>query len=381
MIINNEIRDLARELQEPVDLDSFEDKTRNLITALRTACLKSGNQSRYQAYQNIPGELGNYPTDGEGYAVAFDPLFEEENFWEQWQKFGVVVGKQVVSPELREDTIDRIKAMIQELSEGECDFEKPETWGNLPRDKEGNPILSRGFLEIYHDHSLAELRQSVRVYLHHVLIWGREDLWTTFDRLGVKLPGHQESKALPLHVDQNPLINPYFKGIQGVLPLVDCPAERGTVVLAPGSKAVFKQYGQTAGRNRKEGDYVELNPTTDLGRLLKEYAKPLPLRAGDLVSWDSRTTHANTENISRETRMMALIAAGPAREVDFLARRAREEAFRTGLGSNEIRHRTLMAASVKPRFISPEAALKVRQTERLNLLGQLLYSQISYGTI
>jgi hypothetical protein len=95
------------------------------------------------------------------------------------------------------------------------------------------------------------------------------------------------------------------------------------------------------------------------------------LRAGDIVTWDSRTTHANSANHSGESRYVAYVAAGPARESDWAAVSARSDAFRTGVGAN-VRD-ALMHASKKPRYTAPALLSANRQPEDLTVLGRLLY--------
>jgi hypothetical protein len=323
-----------------------------------------------------PSVLEPYPVDRDGYAVSFDPLEDEEGFFRAWQRYGIVVGKGIASRHACEDTIGAISDAFNAISKGSCFLGRPATWGNMPRDAKGAPLLSRGFLEIYHDDALAQLRQNVRAYLHHALIWGRADLWTSFDRVGVKLPHHEESKALPLHVDQNPNVHFGFHTVQGVLALTDCPAERGTFFGAPGSRNYFWMYANMA---RNKGEYVELDMADPVAQKVAALAQPFALRQGDLISWDSRTTHANTENISDDIRMVFYMAAGPARENNGFAQMARAEALRTGIGSNV--REALMHASRKPRFDDPAALAAVRTPERLNLLGKLLYGSESYWKI
>ena len=270
----------------------------------------------------------------------------------------------------------KINAMVKNLSNGKCDLSKYETYSKIPIDHQGIPILSRGFFEIYHDNLLAQIRQSIRVYLHYVLIWGRTDLWTSFDRLGVKLSSHKESYSLPLHIDQNPKIHTNFKTVQGVLALDDCPIERGTFVAVPGSRKYFLDYIRMA---PEKGEYVELDTSDRIAAKLKKKKQALPLRKGDLVTWDSRTTHSNTGNISRKTRFVAYVAMGPAKENNRFAIKARKEAFKTGLGSNV--REALMHASKKPRYTNQKAILKIRKKEKLTLLGELIYGQKKYKKI
>ena len=95
----------------------------------------------------------------------------------------MVVGKQVISPELCSAAVERIHQHASDLSGGQCDLSDPITFGSLPTDSNNTSLLSRGFYELYHDDMLAQIRQSVRMYLHHVLIRGTPRLWTSYDRL------------------------------------------------------------------------------------------------------------------------------------------------------------------------------------------------------
>ena len=308
------------------------------------------------------GELGkSYPVDEEGYARSYCPLTQPDEFMSVWQHYGIVVGKQILGPLDCRKVLERIHGLLGLLDKGtRCDLQ-------------GVPVISRGFFEIYHDTSLANIRQSLRFYLHHVLIWQRADLWCSFDRFGIKPPEGESAAGLPLHVDQNPLVHPEFRTTQGVLALVDCPIERGTFMAVPGSRAHFPIYADMA-KNR--GEYVELDLSHPAAPDLCQTMQPLALRAGDLVTWDSRTTHGNTPNISNQTRYVAYVSAGPARPNDNEAVKARQDAFANGLGSN-VRD-ALMHASKKPRFTDPDLIAKLREKEQLNLLGRYLYGQESY---
>jgi hypothetical protein len=375
MIIDDNIRVLVRAAETGgPDTDAV---LRRLVLALHTACERPDVKARTAVLHAAasPG-LAAYPVDADGYAVAFDALTDEAAFIAAWQQYGMVVGKGILTPAACAAVRDGIKARFNALSRGACDLDRPETWANMPADDKGVPILSRGFFEIYHDDLLAQIRQNVRAYVHHVLIWGRADLWSSFDRLGVKLPAHEESKALSLHVDQNPNVHPHFKTVQGVLALCDCPVERGTFVGVPGSRDYFPAYAAMA-QNR--GEFVEMDVSAPIAPLMKQHAQPIPLRAGDMVSWDSRTTHANSENMSDQMRVVMYHAYGPAREDLPEAIEARREALRTGIGSNM--REALMHASKKSRYSDYDALARVRAPEKLNLLGKLVYGTETYAKI
>lgn len=378
MVINDQIKELVHKLEQTGANDSvaFTTYLKDLISALKINLAKSENTQRYLEYKNNIGSISKYPISEDGFAIAYDPIEDEQEFWNAWQQFGIVVGKNVVAPEICARAIKRMHEITSDISDGKCDLDKSETWNNTPVDADGISFISRGFFEVYHDKALSDIRQSIRLYIHHVLIWGRVDLWTSFDRLGVKLPHHEESYALPLHVDQNPLIHPDFKTVQGVLALTDCPVERGTFVGVPGSKSIFADYGKFAPTH---GEFVELQDTAEIAKTLEENAQAIPLRAGNIVSWDSRTTHANTENKSQETRFVAYVAAGPSREDAPELIQARTDAFISGIGTNV--REALMHASKKARYTNYEKLKAVREQEQLTLLGKLLYGQERYDKI
>jgi hypothetical protein len=377
-IIDARIRDLVRRIDAAKSFSPTVDLLiRELVFRLHESCSRPDVVASYAQYANeTSGDMAKMPLDAEGYVVSFDPLEDEEGFMACWRRYGIVAGKQVVSPTQRRFSIGRMHDMMRRISDGKCLLADPATWHNMPTDDAGVPIISRGFFEVYHDDALAQLRQAVRVYLHFVMIWGRADIWTSFDRLGIKLPDHPESKALPLHVDQNPKVHPGFRTVQGVLALKDCPAERGTFQAVPGSKLLFGMYGSMA---KNAGEYVELDLSRDEVLPVADRAQVLPVRGGDIITWDSRTTHANTRNISNKARMVAYIAAGPAAEDDAQAVAAREDAFATGVGSNV--RTALMHASKRPRYSNPLILQQVRAAEKLTLLGRLLYGKQRYADI
>ncbi len=98
-----------------------------------------------------------------------------------------------------------------------------------------------------------------------------------------------------------------------------------------------------------------------------------------MISWDSRTTHANSQNLSGDTRLVAYISAGPAAEDNADAVLARSQAFISGEGKN-VRD-AMMHASKPPRYTSPAALAAWREAEKLTLLGRLMYGKQKYGEI
>lgn len=375
MIIDSQIKDLLYELEQAPPHRDPGPLLAKLIQTLTHNCQRHPHTPHHHppAYPHIP--LPAYPTDAEGYAIAQDPLQDEAAFKDTFHTYGLVVGKQVITPALCTRAVARLEELTAALSDGTCDLRNPDTWHHMPQDAQGAPLLSRGFYEVYHDALWADIRQSLRLYLHHVVLWHRADLWTSFDRFGIKLPQSPDGKALGLHVDQNPTVHSGFKTLQGILALADNPAEQGTFRAVCGSRALFVDYAPLA---TNKGEYIALSDGSELAERLRPHAQAFPLHAGDIVTWDSRTTHANTSNLSDSPRFVAMVAAGPA-PADFAAQQAiRKEAFASALGSN-VRD-ALMHASQKPRFTDSARMNHHRTPENLNLLGEHLYGFRPYAS-
>jgi len=288
-----------------------------------------------------------------------------------WLKYGFVVGKNVASTSECNNVITKIHSILSALS---MQLHSPETF---IKDENNTPLLSRGFFELYHDDSLAQIRQNIRLYIYHSILWGTPYLWTTFDRIGIKPPNGENSQELPLHVDQNPTVDPSFTTIQGVLALEDCPVERGTFAVVPNSIPYFQEY-KTFVKNGYKGEYVHLDEHSTLFEQLNKNKQLIPLQKGNIVSWDSRTTHANSSNISNIERYVFYISTGIAKNNEDIIK-IRQSYYQSGLGINN--REAYLHASKKPRFTNEALINSFRTPEKLSLLGECLYSIIPYQDI
>lgn len=380
-IIDEEVKQLVAKIESKTSLDEIDSILEKLVLTLQKNCQKPSVRERYASYaakESYPATLDSYPLNSDGYAKAFDPVEDEIGFRQCWEKYGFVVGKSVISKEMCHKTVGRMKTMLQKLSHNNFNLDDSATYDTIPKDENNVPCISRGFFEVYHDDSLAQLRQSIRVYLHYVLIWGKADLWTSFDRYGIKLPSNENSKGLPYHVDQNPLVHKGFQTTQGVLALVDCPVPQGTFVAVPGSRNMFPQYKDAVMAHDPDyrGEYVEAAWNPNLNVQLTPHAQEIPIRAGDLVSWDSRTTHGNSPNLMDSPRMVAYIAAGPVVPSYEEILKFRKEGFVSGIGKNV--REAMMHASKPPRYSMDKELATLREPEKLTYLGRLLYGEEPY---
>lgn len=360
MIFKSEVSDLVYQIeQEPFNTHLLS----HLISLIKTS-LQDFQEKRNKLQKQIPS-LQKYPII-DNFALSFDPLIQSHELVEAWYEYGFVVGKNVCYNKDSHNTIQKIHSVIDSFNiKDESSYIK---------DNNGTPIISRGFFEIYHDDCLAQIRQNIRLYLYHCLLWNTPYLWTSFDRLGLKTPSGENSIGLNLHVDQNPTVHPNFTTIQGVLALDDCPIERGTFVVVPGSVSQFHNYSQFV-KPRYKGEFVPLEDSY-LKEELQLYQQLIPLQKNNIVSWDSRTTHANSSNISDINRYVCYVSTGIAKnERDDLIQ-IRKNAFNSGLGENT--RDAYLHASKKPRFTNQEFIAHNRTKEILTPLGECLYGFKKY---
>jgi len=287
-----------------------------------------------------------------------DPFKNERDFLLHWFKYGFVIGKDILNKEECLSSINKIKEKLSVLN---SDLHNQSTW---VVDDNNTPIMSRGFFDLYHDDLLAQIRQNRKLYLYHVLLWQNLKLNTTFDRIGIKIKGIDGDKGLPLHVDQNPVVHPNFHTIQGVLALSDCTTN-GTIVV-PKSKNDFFKYKEYIPEGY-EGEHVELIEDSELFNKMHSKKVYLELKQGNMLSWDSRTTHTNISNTSID-RFVMYTSTGIQIEEEKM-RTKRIELFKNGNGEN-VRD-AYCHASKKPRFSNDLNFC--RKEEQLSELGRLLY--------
>ena len=91
-------------------------------------------------------------------------------------------------------------------------------------------IRRLGFLDLYHDDALAQLRQDPRIYRVFTHIFNTEKLWVVYDRI-IYQKKEESEDILPPHVDQNPITNPDFSYVQAMIALRDMDESTGTLAV------------------------------------------------------------------------------------------------------------------------------------------------------
>jgi ectoine hydroxylase-related dioxygenase (phytanoyl-CoA dioxygenase family) len=280
------------------------------------------------------------PPTGKQYPIQMiDPLVHESSDHEAIGQFfrenGYVVIENVSQPENRTALVKLIDQIMED---------------NIP--------LSRrlGFMDLYHDDTLAQLRQDPRVYQVFAHLLGSEKLWVVFDRV-IHQKTDEYEDPLPPHVDQNPITHPHFFNVQAMLALHDMNETTGTLAVIPQSPKFFQTYAKWT----KPGDgYVEYQDD-DLPSFVG-----LRLKEGEIVIWDSRTTHSRFRGTPENDRYAALVTFTLAKDDPELYA-LRLKYFNEGIGWND--HEAGLRATARPRL---EQSLR-HTPEKLTELGRKLY--------
>ncbi len=218
-----------------------------------------------------------------------------------------------------------------------------------------------GFLDVYHDTTLADIRQDERLYQVFTYLLKSKKLWVTFDRV-ILQNADDSDDPLPPHVDQNPNCDPEFLSLQGIIALRDMNEKTGTLALIPRSKAFFHKYKEW--HEDEKGSYVEYQDD-DL-----PIFEALCLKEGELVIWDSRTTHSRFRmQNATENRYAMLVSFVLASEENGFYCSLRKSVFKQGTGHN-LPFAGLRATS------RPRCEISLRQKpEMLTEHGKRVYGQ------
>ena len=221
--------------------------------------------------------------------------------WQHWVRRGFVVVRQAVPPE----NVARLRTLLWEFQE--MDPEDPATWHKPQlRDHKMKELNSAGMVEIYNHQHLWDNRQTPKVYDAFVDIWDREDLWVTIDRANLN-PPNRDKRAFDgfIHWDADTTLDPLPVNVQGVLSLVDSDPEVGGFQCVP---AMFEEFDVWVATQPADRDPWRPDMTGFA-------AEHVPLRAGDLLIWNSLLAHGIRPNRSADrVRMAQYISMTPADE-------------------------------------------------------------------
>jgi hypothetical protein len=235
--------------------------------------------------------------------------------FEHWQTYGFVVIPQAVPPE----NVARLKAFLWEFQQ--MDPNDLSTWDAAQlRAHAMKELNNSGMVEVYNHQTLWDNRQSPRVYDAFVDIWDREDLWVTIDRANLNTP-NRSGRAFAgfIHTDVDTTLTPLPINVQGVLSLVDVDGETGGFQCVP---ELFKNFDQW--NSRQPADRDGFNPD-----ITGFEPYPVPMKAGDLLLFNSLLAHGIRPNTSEnKVRMAQYISMTPADPANETLRQLRIDSWR-----------------------------------------------------
>ena len=227
-------------------------------------------------------------------------VLSEADF-EHWQTYGFVVIEQAVPGA----NVEALKNLLWEFQE--MDPNDISTWSAPQlRDHAMKELNNSGMVEIYNHQALWDNRQEQRVYDTFVDIWDDERLWVTIDRANLNTP-NKNRRAFGgfIHTDVDTTLDPLPVNVQGVLSLVDADSETGGFQCVP---ELFRTFEDWQIRQPKSRDGFKPD-IEGFG------VSPVPMKAGDLLVFNSLLPHGIRPNTSEnKVRMAQYISMNPAAE-------------------------------------------------------------------
>ena len=225
-------------------------------------------------------------------------VLSPEDF-EHWQTYGFVVVKQAVPAE----NVEALKQLLWEFQE--MDPNDMSTWNAAQlRNHAMKELNNSGMVEIYNHQALWDNRQTQRVYDAFVDIWDDEHLWVTIDRANLNTP-NRSGRAFAgfIHTDVDTTLEPLPVNVQGVLSLVDVDGETGGFQCVPELFHHFEEW-----KKQQPADRDGFRPNVDGFEVY-----PVPMKAGDLMIFNSLLAHGIRPNTSEnKVRMAQYISMTPA---------------------------------------------------------------------
>jgi ectoine hydroxylase-related dioxygenase (phytanoyl-CoA dioxygenase family) len=175
---------------------------------------------------------------------------------------------------------------------------------------------------MYHGETLWENRQNERIVGAFQQLYGRPDLWVSFDRIGFKPPVKEGWRSDGFyHWDLDPWSELPPMELQGVLSLVNSPIEKGGFQCYPGMHRTLStwtsHYKPLAGTEKKRREFHELAKPILCPPIYLESShamlQSIPTEAGDMVIFRRELLHGNGCNTSSSPRICQYLTYFPAR--------------------------------------------------------------------
>ncbi len=236
---------------------------------------------------------------------------EEFNFW---QHNGFIIVNNTISEKDLSATVE----LLWEFQE--MDPLDSSTWYREQlRENKMKELNNSGMVECYNNQVLWNNRQNPRIYDSFVDIWDQENLWVTIDRANLNPPNRNGRNFQGfIHWDADTSIKPLPVNVQGVLALSDTNLDTGGFQCVP---SIFRDLEKWIIKQPEGRDPF----IPDLEGYEIEF---VPMKAGELLIWNSLLPHGVRPNTSDTVRLAQYIAMVPSEEDNELIRNWRIQSWR-----------------------------------------------------
>ena len=202
--------------------------------------------------------------------------------------------------------------------------------GGIQRDNpktcidENLPVRINGIFRHYIGHTqwIWEIREHCYPIFNQ--LWNSENLLCSFDG-GCFLPPSNQSERQWFHVDQGRMCTDLCC-VQGLVNLYPSGPNDGGLLVIEKSHTVFAEYYQ---RHQNEGIEPRLADVTDPGLSKLEVIK-VCAGLGELILWDSRVFHCNTNPRGKIPRMCTYVSMQPRSQVSEKHLQKRIQIYQSG---------------------------------------------------
>jgi len=321
-----------REVQATADYMTEHGHQRSLASKMLTSGYREKPEDNSDFdYNYEPLQL---PLDDDGYCVAFSPD-EEDAYLEFFQKYNVVVIKDVLTEEECSKSVDELWEFIERHTQG-VTRDDPNSWRHWP------PLSKLGILGNMYILSpqFCENRQNPIIARVFEVLLGSPDLMVVVGRASAMRPTRDlpigengelvdmdEWKTLQdwIHWDMNPWTGQTTtfgwkvgdrdqnRGygqvkVQGILSIVDCGPNEGGFHCIPGFRHHIRGW---ANENLDKFNDQEIESAGSIQvpkeDPIRNDVQKVPIRKGSLCIWDSCTPHGTFPNDSSNFRMIQYI--------------------------------------------------------------------------
>ncbi len=220
--------------------------------------------------------------------LTYVPVLSEEDL-KHWEEYGYVILKNAVT---KEDCKEAVKIVCETIG---ADLNDPESW------YKNHPLKQGIMVQLFQHPTLDKIRFSEKIKQAYLQLWQRNDLLISMDRVSFN-PPETTTYHFPgpnLHWDVS-LKTPIPKGLQGLLYLIDTPANQGAFTLVPSFHNTIEDWLTQLPKNA--------NPRE---QDLTSIAKPIAANAGDFIIWHHALPHGSSPNQGKLPRIVQYINYQP----------------------------------------------------------------------